>query len=86
MEIPYLVLLGAYGLAVLVALVLGAASIYHALRFGMSTLASYAMTVLYVAFVVIVIGATWFMLREVDWSAHFTLALPSFSAKQLPTL
>ncbi len=80
MDIPLSIFLIIY-LAVLLAVALFSLfNLYHALRFGMNSAASFAMSVVYIAGVLVIVVATWVSLASVDWGGTFTVSLPGVTS------
>lgn len=77
MEIPAVILLIAYAVIVFVVCLFSFFNIYHVLRFGMHTLASYAMSIVYVLVVGAILLTTWIAVRTVDWNTAFTINIPA---------
>ncbi len=77
MEIPGIILLIVYAAIVFIVCLFSFFNIYHVLRFGMHTLASYAMSIVYVLVVGAILLTTWIAVRTVDWSTTYTINLPA---------
>jgi hypothetical protein len=83
MDIPFVIIAGAYFLLFLVWVTLTLINVYHVLRFAYWTKMPLLVTGFYLLFAIAVVACTGYFLRDVDWTAaiHLNVSAPSIDIK-----
>jgi hypothetical protein len=80
MNVSLVIFLYAYLAIVLVMGALTLLVFVQAIRFGMKSAASYAVSFVFIGLMALVLIFTFLSLREVDWSSSFSISIPGLSA------
>ncbi|MAG11470.1 MAG: hypothetical protein CMI52_01540 [Parcubacteria group bacterium] len=82
MQITLAILLYAYILLVAIFITFAVIHILHLVYLTATDRYGYLMTVFFLVGFIIIIGGTWLLLADINWSTPLTSALPSISGEQ----
>jgi len=82
MQLTLAILLYAYILLVAVFITFAIIHILHLIYLTVTDRAGYLMTVFFLIGFITIIGGTWVLLADINWSTPLTNALPSISGEQ----
>lgn len=85
-DIPLVALLGVYAVGVLIALILSVFALYHLWAYGATRRMAVAATLVFLLGLTILLGGTWWLLRDVNWQMPLSIESIEPPTFDLPSL